>query len=440
MNSIDENTYKKIPLRNIKREIVDYALISNEDYERVMKYKWSCTITTRKNGDEYKKVSATINKKSILLSHFIIGKPKDNKFIIDHININPLDNRRENLRESSRSQNSQNKKKLITETTTSEYIGVSFDKVNNKWFCASSGKNLGRFDSEIDAAKMHDKYVLVVYGEHASTNNLVKYEDVVNLTLEDIKPTKNRDLPKNIWKMNGDKFVAKIEYKTKRFKSKSFTTLIEAENSLAEFKKEIELLKKKDEEEHYKQDITRNDDGYAIINIYNKKKEIIGLTIVDDNKWYELSKIKWYLKNFNYIWGEIDGRKITLHRYLMNPKDDELVDHINNIPYDNRIENLRIVTSAQNAYNRNKNKNKNSTSIYKGVSLCKRVFTPYAVEISHNYKKYALGRYANELNAAFIYNLKAKELFGEFAKLNDIEVDEETKKKWTEEFNRRMNK
>jgi hypothetical protein len=439
MDIIDETTYKKIPLRNKKKEIIDYALVSNEDYDRVNKYKWHISLFKQKTKD-YKSVRATINKKIINLSHFILEKPKNGN-IIDHLNNNPLDNRQENLKERSRSENSQNKKKIITENTTSIYKGVYYEINNKKWRCSSSDIILGRFDSEIEAATLYDKFVYVKYGENASTNNLIDYKDTINLTLEDIIPKKiERNLPKYI-SINRGKYLAQVMYNKKYYTSKGYKTVEEAEEALKEINIKIDLLKNNDEKEHNNKEITRNEDGYAVINICDKNKKIIGYTIVDDDKWHELSKQKWCFKNDNtYVQGRINNKTITLHRYLKNAKDGDVVDHINKISYDNRINNLRLSTNAQNSYNKSKTKNKNSSSIYKGVKYRKQSkTTPYEVRINKNYIEYHLGYYNNEIQAAYAYNLKAQELFGEFANLNKIDINEETKIKWKQEIYNKWN-
>ena len=76
---------------------------------------------------------------------------------IDHININKLDNRIENLRVVNHSQNSRNQNKK--ENCSSKYKGVCWDK--NKWKARISInyklKHLGLFDNEEEAHLAYKK-------------------------------------------------------------------------------------------------------------------------------------------------------------------------------------------------------------------------------------------------------------------------------------------
>ena len=90
-------------------------------------------------------------------------------------------------------------------------------------------------------------------------------------------------------------------------------------------------------------------------------------------------------------------------------------DHINGDGLDNRKQNLRICTHAENL--RNRRLGKNNTSGYKGVSWHKLHKLWYA-HISHNKKLMSLGYFKDKEEAAKAYDRKAIELFGEFAKLN----------------------
>lgn len=118
--------------------------------------------------------------------------------------------------------------------------------------------------------------------------------------------------------------------------------------------------------------------------------------------------------------------RVVLHRVIMSRVlkrellPDELVDHIDHNPCNNRRSNLRLATPAQNA--KNSRKQSNNTSGYKGVT-----FNPAAkkkkwiAQITSNGKAKNLGTFYTREEAAIAYNLAASELHGEFACLNVIE-------------------
>lgn len=94
---------------------------------------------------------------------------------IDHINRNPLDNRIENLRPATASQNKRNRQSK--KNSTSNYVGVSWCKPLSKWqaFIRQAGtdnKNLflGYFIDEIEAAKAYNKAAIIQHKEFANLN------------------------------------------------------------------------------------------------------------------------------------------------------------------------------------------------------------------------------------------------------------------------------
>ena len=93
------------------------------------------------------------------------------------------------------------------------------------------------------------------------------------------------------------------------------------------------------------------------------------------------------------------------------PSDRE-IDHINGIKTDNRICNLRLVTSVQNRWNRSAYRN--NTSGHKGVSLHKASGL-WTVHIRANGIRRCLGYYKSKEDAAAAYLNAAQELHGEFA-------------------------
>jgi len=101
---------------------------------------------------------------------------------VDHINRNPLDNRRENLRLASRFDQAVNvRRRRRNGKFVSKYKGVSSQKLKNKtnpWRSAVSpkGKNitLGNFSNEHHAAIAYNIASRIVYGEFAFQNEVPK--------------------------------------------------------------------------------------------------------------------------------------------------------------------------------------------------------------------------------------------------------------------------
>jgi hypothetical protein len=302
---INENeiySYIQISKYTVDKIFIGNILVDLNSYEKMRKYNWYISIL--EGG--YKRVLGEMSIKSIVLSHFIYGKPAK-KNVIDHLNINSLDNRDRNLREISKPHNGQNRNKLITERTTSKFIGVCFDKREKKWMVQYANKFLGYFEIEEEAGKMYDKYVLLLIGKLAKTNNLCKYEEVLNISINDILPKKIiRNLPKNIYYNDTYKsFRTQISYNKKSYSKGGFENIENAIKQLEIFKKEIENIKLNESNTHYAKEIKRNKNGDAILDIYNINNELIDYAIVDDNNWHDLSKQSWYLSN-KYIVGTIN--------------------------------------------------------------------------------------------------------------------------------------
>lgn len=95
----------------------------------------------------------------------------------------------------------------------------------------------------------------------------------------------------------------------------------------------------------------------------------------------------------------------------------EFIDHKDGNPENNLIDNLRPATKAQN--NKNCKSAKNSSSIYLGVCFHKMTGR-WGASIGLNYKKIHIGLFDDEKSAALAFNEKAKEIHGEFARLNVI--------------------
>jgi hypothetical protein len=121
-------------------------------------------------------------------------------------------------------------------------------------------------------------------------------------------------------------------------------------------------------------------------------------------------------KNKKYRYIEIDGKSYAAHRlawfYVYKEFPKEQIDHINRIKDDNRIENLREATNAQNRAN-SKTNNKHEM---KGVSYHPWIKNnPWEAKIRVNKKDIYLGCFPTKEAAHNAYIIAAKRYHGDFA-------------------------
>lgn len=143
--------------------------------------------------------------------------------------------------------------------------------------------------------------------------------------------------------------------------------------------------------------------------------------IVDDDKAEEVSKFSWSgnynSKTRSYSVMRLEkGNAIRLSRFLMNPPEGFVVDHINGDVFDNRVGNLRVCTREQNLLN--KKVYRNSKTGVKGVHINNGYIR---MEIRRKGKRITKQGFKTINEAAKEYNRLAIEMFGEFARLNPVE-------------------
>jgi len=146
------------------------------------------------------------------------------------------------------------------------------------------------------------------------------------------------------------------------------------------------------------------------------------VTIVDEEDFEELNKYKWHARIQTYTGAfrakrRENKKEIDMAREIMNCPPGLEVDHINGDLLDNRKCNLRICTHGENM--RNRRLQRNNTSGYRGVHYFKRDGR-YVAYIYLNGRKIHIGSYKTDIDAAMAYNAHARDLHGEFARLNDI--------------------
>lgn len=145
--------------------------------------------------------------------------------------------------------------------------------------------------------------------------------------------------------------------------------------------------------------------------------------IIDDDDFEKFGKFKYHISKGKYAMralprtnGEKRNKRIKLHQDIIGKKEGFVIDHINGNGLDNRKCNLRHCTISQNEMNSPAQRNK--TGKYKGVYKTSGKCSTFFSTIFRDGKVYRIGSFRDELSAAKAYDLKAKELFGEFAKTN----------------------
>lgn len=394
----------QIPLRNRKKEVVAHAIVSEEDFEHLNSYRWY-------SGSKY--VSGVVEGEHLLLHRYVMiylmKQSIDKGFVVDHINNDPFDNRRENIRILSFSENARNKKCL--KNGTSQFRGVSLTSGGRKlkWCVTFNLKGVAkcrsRFHKESWAAHQYNLWLLE-YGITSVEPNVISPEDVIGF--EEWKPKQYSNEYKCIFPgPHGYSFV----YLGR--KPVIVDTLEEAIQIRDKVLLDVHQTK---EAAFLAQPICRNSEGNAVIIV--TKNNIETQVIVDDEDYITLRRMSWNLNRDGYAISTIEGHLQRMHSYLMKSEPQQIVDHNNGNRIDNRKSNLRIVTVQQNNMNRGKTKTKTSSKyigVRKKSNLIEKV---WEATITFDGKQLYLGCFKTEEEAARVRDSKAIEYHGEYARLN----------------------
>lgn len=154
------------------------AVVDDEDYEFLSRYKWFA-VKSKKGNTYYaiRRFQQNGKDKSMLMHRQIMdadnkGIIKGRRLFIDHKNRNGLDNRKSNLRFCTMSQNIANSRP--TRNSSSKFKGVCWHICCGKWYARIMQKrrciDLGLFENEVDAAKAYNQKAKELFGEFARLN------------------------------------------------------------------------------------------------------------------------------------------------------------------------------------------------------------------------------------------------------------------------------
>ncbi len=145
--------------------------------------------------------------------------------------------------------------------------------------------------------------------------------------------------------------------------------------------------------------------------------------IVDNCDYDWIMQWKWHFNGGYAVRNEVKNRqplkRFIMHREINNTPSGMLTDHINRVKLDNRRENLRSVTKAQNQMNKAKGitNRQNAHSKYKGIQMFRlKTRIAWVVYLNRQY----IGFYKTEIEAAKAYNEAALAKYGEYACLNPV--------------------
>ncbi len=148
-----------------------WTIVEPRDYYRLNRFHWYAVGQDDLIYAVRNVIKPGVRSKSVSMHRELMNAPKNR--LVDHRNNGTLDNRVNNLRLATYSQNRINSRRDKSKTS-SKYIGVCLDKSRNRWVAyinfESKRIHLHRFKNEIDAAKAYDEAAKKYHGEFARLN------------------------------------------------------------------------------------------------------------------------------------------------------------------------------------------------------------------------------------------------------------------------------
>jgi hypothetical protein len=149
-----------------------HTIVDDDDYERLTALgSWHYDRYAKRIEAKWDKRSKTYNKRVVYMHRLIVNAADG--LHVDHLNGDKLDNRKSNLQVCTARENAI-RQQVYPKRGSSRFKGVSYDKRRNKWK-AVIGHNykridIGRFNTEQEAADAYDTFSKKLHGKQPITN------------------------------------------------------------------------------------------------------------------------------------------------------------------------------------------------------------------------------------------------------------------------------
>ena len=223
------------------------VLIDDEDLEKINKFKWWLNKKEyEKSGLQYFVCNTHTNGKRHILSlhRYLMNCSLYDKIVIDHIDGNTLDCRKNNLRRCTHAENCRNRK--VSTNCSSGYRGVYWHKKDKKWVASiiynAHAYNLGEYSDILEAVRIYDIASIYFYKEYAKTNlPLDNYKELDYKTIVENALPRKTSIYKGVhWDTHRKHWLAIVRYLDHVYYAGQFLSEVDA--AIARDKKAYELM------------------------------------------------------------------------------------------------------------------------------------------------------------------------------------------------------
>ena len=350
------------------------------------------------------------------MHHFIarqyIEKIPEGK-IIDHVNKNKLDNRRENLRLATIQINSENRT-LNKNKKTSKYRGVFYNKQQKKYQVTTNigGKrvNMGCYKTEKEAAEVMDMYLVHNEYDHVDLNFPNKYDEYLGREYKPYnkyKTSKYLGVRRHKHRKNfsarirhNGKYITILTHSDQLVCAKAYDKYIVDNNIPGKKLNFSGTYPEYEPNTNIKTECEKTKDK-NIVRLIIKSQPTLKV-FIDKEDYDKVKYYAWCITD-ECVSANVNGTTTRLHHFVINVNGTGItVDHIDSNILNNCKNNLRISDSEKNSQNKSKSTNKSSE--YFGVSFNKSR-NNWLVTINYNRKHIFIGLYKSEISAARAHDL-----------------------------------